>query len=101
MQSAMAKHILVKTKTEAEKLKQQLANGEEFGKLARKYSTCPSRKRDGDLGEIYPGQLVKPIEDVIFKKALQKVHGPIKSRFGFHLVVVYFRSQKRSGLNIR
>jgi len=92
MRSAMAKHILVKTKPEAEKLKARLDKGEDFGKLARKYSTCPSKKRDGDLGEIYPGQLVKPIENVIFKKPLSKVHGPIKSRFGYHLVVVYFRS---------
>lgn len=92
MRSAMAKHILVKTKAEAEKLKQRLANGEDFAKLARKHSTCPSRKRDGDLGEVYPGQLVKGIENIIFKKELLKVHGPIKTKFGFHLVVVYFRS---------
>lgn len=90
--SAMAKHILVKTKGEAEKLKQRLEKGEEFAKLARKYSTCPSRKRDGDLGEIYPGQLVKPIENVVFKKPLGKVHGPVKSKFGYHLVVVYHRN---------
>lgn len=90
--SAMAKHILVKSRPEAEKLKQRLDHGEDFAKLARKYSTCPSRKRDGDLGEIYPGQLVKPIENVIFKKPLYKVHGPIKSKFGYHLVVVYFRN---------
>jgi len=92
VRSAMAKHILIKTKPEAEKLKARLDKGEDFGKLARKYSTCPSKKRDGDLGEIYPGQLVKPIENVIFKKPLSKVHGPIKSRFGYHLIDVYFRS---------
>jgi len=92
MRSAMAKHILVKTKDEAEKLKLQLSKGEDFGKLAKKHSLCPSRKREGDLGEVYPGQLVKPVEQVIFKKPLSKVHGPIKTRFGYHLVVVYFRS---------
>lgn len=92
MRSAMAKHILVKTKLEAEKLKARLDKGEDFAQLAKKYSTCPSKKRDGDLGEVYPGQLVKPIENVIFKRPLSKVHGPIKSRFGYHLVVVYFRS---------
>jgi len=92
MRSAMAKHILVKTKPEAERLKARLDKGEDFGMLARKYSTCPSKKRDGDLGEIYPGQLVKSVESVIFKKPLSKVHGPIKSRFGYHLVVVYFRN---------
>ncbi|MBL4760344.1 MAG: peptidylprolyl isomerase [Mariprofundaceae bacterium] len=92
MRSAMAKHILVKTKTEAESLKFCLDKGEDFAKLAKKHSTCPSKKRGGDLGEIYPGQLLKPIENVIFKKPLSKVHGPIKSRFGYHLVVVYFRN---------
>ncbi|MDQ6969440.1 MAG: peptidylprolyl isomerase [Mariprofundus sp.] len=92
MRSAMAKHILVKTKDEAESLKQRLAKGENFARLAKRYSICPSKKREGDLGEIYPGQLVKPVEQVIFNKALLKVHGPVKSRFGFHLIVVYFRS---------
>ncbi|OIO73099.1 MAG: peptidylprolyl isomerase [Zetaproteobacteria bacterium CG1_02_53_45] len=92
MRSAMAKHILVKTKDEAEQLKQRLDKGESFAKLASRFSLCPSKKRDGDLGEIFPGQLVKPIEDVIFKKPLLKVHGPVKTRFGYHLVAVYFRS---------
>jgi len=92
MRSAMAKHILVKSKDEAEQLKQRLAKGEDFAKLARKYSTCPSKKRDGDLGEVYPGQLVKVVEDVIFRKPLLKVHGPVKSKFGYHLIVGYFRS---------
>jgi len=87
MRSAMAKHILVKTKSEAEKLRTRLDHGEDFAKLARKYSTCPSKKRGGDLGEVYPGQLVKPVESIIFKKPLSKVHGPIKSRFGYHLGV--------------
>jgi len=92
MRSAMAKHILVKTKPKAETLKQRLSKGEDFAKLAKKHSICPSRKREGDLGEIYPGQLVKSVEQVIFNKPLLKVHGPIKSKFGFHLIVVYFRS---------
>ncbi|MDQ6989858.1 MAG: peptidylprolyl isomerase [Mariprofundaceae bacterium] len=88
----MAKHILVKSKVAAEELKQQLAQGVNFAKLAQKHSICPSQKRDGDLGEIFPGQLVKSVENVIFKRALHQVHGPVKSKFGYHLVVTYFRS---------
>ena len=45
MSTAMARHILVKTKEEAESLKQRLANGEDFGKLAKKYSSCNSAKK--------------------------------------------------------
>ena len=88
----MARHILVKSKEEAEKLKQRLINGEDFGKLAKKYSTCNSAKKGGDLGEIRPGQMVKPINNIVFKKPTNKIHGPAKSQFGYHLVVVYFRS---------
>lgn len=92
MPIAMARHILVKTKEEAEKLKQNLENGEDFDKLAKKYSTCPSAKKGGDLGEVKPGQMVKSIDNVIFKKPVNKIHGPVKSKFGFHLVMVYFRA---------
>ena len=91
MAIAMARHILVKTKEEAEGLKQRLAKGEDFAKLAKKYSTCNSAKRGGDLGEVRPGKMVKSIDNVIFKKPTNKVHGPVRSQFGFHLVEVYFR----------
>jgi len=92
MPIAMARHILVKTKEESEKLKQRLDNGEDFDKLAKKYSVCPSAKKGGDLGEVKPGQMVKSIDNVIFKKPINKVHGPVKSKFGYHLVVAYFRA---------
>jgi len=91
MAIAMARHILVKTKDEAEELKKRLAKGEDFAKLAKKHSTCNSAKRGGDLGEVRPGKMVKSIDNVIFKKPINKIHGPVKSLFGFHLVEVYFR----------
>jgi peptidyl-prolyl cis-trans isomerase C len=91
MASAMARHILVKSKDEAEKLKQRLLKGEDFEKLAKKHSTCSSAKRGGDLGEIKKGQLVRSVEQVVFRKPVNKVHGPVKSQFGFHLIEVYFR----------
>lgn len=88
---AQARHILVRTAEEAEALRQRLAKGEAFDVLARKHSTCPSGKRGGDLGEVRPGQLVPAIDQVIFKKPLRVVHGPVKSRFGYHLVQVFYR----------
>ncbi|MHC8411727.1 peptidylprolyl isomerase [Pseudomonas sp. Hz4] len=88
---AQARHILVKTSEEAEQLKQRIDKGEAFDVLAKKYSTCPSGKRGGDLGEVRPGQMVGVIDAVIFKKPLRVVHGPIKSKFGYHLVQVFYR----------
>lgn len=91
MAKAMARHILLKTEAEALQLKARIAKGEAFDVLARKFSTCPSGKRGGDLGEVRPGQMVKAIDQIIFKKPLREVHGPAKSQFGYHLVQVFFR----------
>ncbi len=91
MAMACARHILVKTQEEAEQLKLRLANGEDFGLLARKYSLCPSKKQGGNLGEFPPGQMVKAFDDVVFKKPVLTVHGPVKTRFGFHLIETIYR----------
>lgn len=91
MAKAMARHILVKTEAEASALKKRIANGEAFDVLAKKFSTCPSGKRGGDLGEVRPGQMVRVVDQVIFKKPVREVHGPVKSQFGYHLIQVVFR----------
>lgn len=90
--TACAHHILVKTKEEAEKLKKQLDQGADFAKLAKKHSTCPSGKKGGDLGEFRRGQMVKAFDEVVFKKDVLKVHGPVKTQFGFHLIRTIYRS---------
>ncbi|MEE9309822.1 MAG: peptidylprolyl isomerase [Cocleimonas sp.] len=92
MPTACARHILVKTKEEAEKLKQQLAKGGDFASLAKKYSQCNTAKRGGDLGEFSPGKMVKAFDNIVFKKPILKVHGPVKTKFGFHLIETIYRS---------
>jgi len=92
MAKAAARHILVKTKDEAEGIKQQLANGADFGKLAKKYSICNTAKKGGDLGEFGPGKMVKAVDNIVFKKPVLKVHGPVKTKFGFHLIETIYRS---------
>ena len=92
MSKACALHILVKTREEAEKLKQQLAKGADFGKLAKQHSLCPSGKKGGDLGEFRKGQMVKPFDDAVFKGPILEVQGPVKTQFGFHLIKTLYRS---------
>ncbi|MGB0835294.1 MAG: peptidylprolyl isomerase PpiC [Psychrobium sp.] len=92
MPTASAVHILVKTQKEAEKLKQQLTKGASFADLAKKYSTCPSGKKGGNLGEFKPGQMVKAFDNVVFKKPILEVHGPIKTQFGYHLIKTLYRN---------
>ncbi len=92
MATASAYHILVKTREEAEKIKQQLDKGGDFRQLAKKHSLCPSKRRGGDLGEFRKGDMVKPFDDVVFKQELLKVHGPVKTKFGWHLIKTVYRS---------
>jgi len=92
MASASALHILVKTEKEALDILDQLKRGKKFDLLAKRYSTCPSGKRGGNLGEFQRGDMVKAFDDVVFKRPLLKVHGPIKTRFGYHLIKTLYRS---------
>lgn len=91
MKSASARHILVKTKNEAEKIKLQLSKGADFGTLAKKHSTCPSAKNGGNLGEFRKGDMVKAFDSVVFNKPVLTVHGPIKTQFGYHLIETIYR----------
>lgn len=92
MATACARHILVKSKEEAEKLKRQLDKGADFAKLAKAHSKCPSAKKGGDLGEFRAGDMVKAFDQIVFKKALLTVHGPVKTKFGYHLIETIYRS---------
>jgi peptidyl-prolyl cis-trans isomerase C len=92
MAVASARHILVKTKAEADKLKQQLEKGEDFARLAKRHSLCNSAKRGGDLGEFRPGTMVKAFDDVVFRKKVLEIHGPVKTKFGFHLIQTLYRT---------
>lgn len=88
----MARHILVKTKDEAESLKQKLAGGADFHSLAKKHSLCNSAKKGGDLGEFPPGKMLKAFDNVVFKKPILTVHGPVKTKFGYHLIETIYRT---------
>lgn len=89
---AAAIHILVKTEKECLVLKKNLDDGADFGKLARQFSTCPSGKRGGDLGEFARGQMVKAFDKAVFSAPLLQVVGPIKTQFGYHLIKVLYKS---------
>ena len=93
MAKAKARHILVATQKVCEDLKTKIENGADFAAVAREHSTCPSGKQGGDLGEFRPGQMVKEFDQVVFSQAVGKVHGPVKTQFGFHLVEVTSRTE--------
>lgn len=92
MPIAAARHILVESEAECQKLKDQITNGADFAQVAREHSTCPSGKDGGALGKFKPGQMVREFDEVVFKGALGVVHGPVRTQFGYHLIEITMRS---------
>ncbi|MDZ4391600.1 peptidylprolyl isomerase [Cypionkella sp.] len=84
-----AAHILVDTEEKANELKAQLAGGANFADLAKANSTdTGSGAQGGDLGWFGLGAMVKPFEDAVVAAKVGEVSGPIKSDFGWHLILV-------------
>ncbi|HAK55853.1 MAG: peptidylprolyl isomerase [Vicinamibacterales bacterium] len=92
MPSARARHILVKTEDACTALKTEIEGGADFAAVAKQHSQCPSGQQGGDLGEFGPGQMVPEFDQVVFNEDVGKVHGPIKTQFGFHLVEITSRT---------
>lgn len=85
-----ARHILVKTKEEAEAIIKQLDAGAKFEDIAKEKSTdAGSGANGGDLGYFGPGQMVPEFEKAAF--ALEPgtyTKEPVQSQFGWHVIKV-------------
>ncbi len=86
MSKIAASHILVAQEFEMKDVVKKLNEGETFEKLAQDFSTCPSGKAGGALGEFSKGMMVKPFEDAAFALAVGQVSEPVKTQFGFHII---------------
>ena len=93
MKKASARHILVATESECNDLKKQIEAGKDFAEAAQAHSKCPSGQKGGELGEFTPGQMVPEFDKVVFSAEVGKVHGPVKTDFGYHLVEVTSRTE--------
>ena len=95
---ATASHILIKGGAEAEikleDLKLEIGDSPvKFAEAAARYSECPSASSGGNLGEFGPGAMVKEFDQVVFNEAVGKVHGPVKTQFGYHLIYISERTE--------
>jgi parvulin-like peptidyl-prolyl isomerase len=90
-----ARHILVKDKALAEKIINELkglkgkALEQKFAELAKKYSIGPSKVQGGELGWFDPKQMVPEFAEAVKKlKPGQITLKPVKTRFGYHIILV-------------
>lgn len=90
-----ASHILLEggklsdeqAKAKLEELRQRLAKGEDFAKLAKEFSNDPgSAAQGGDLGFAGKGVYDPAFEKALFELKVGEVSAPVKSQFGWHLI---------------
>lgn len=95
-QLVKAAHILVKEKAEADAIYKQLRSGADFATLAKEKSQDPgSAVKGGDLGWFGKGMMVPEFEKAAFGGRIGRVQRPIKSQFGYHIILVKDKTNKK------
>ena len=89
-----ARHILLKSKKEAEAVLKEINAGGDFAKLAASKSIGPSGPKGGDLGSFGRGQMVPEFEKTAFALKKGEVGGPVRTQFGYHIIKVTERKGK-------
>ena len=82
-----AKHILVNEEEKINEIAEKLKGELTFEDAAKKYSTCPSKERGGDLGAFGKGQMVPEFEKIAFELEVGVISEPVKTQFGYHLIM--------------
>jgi peptidyl-prolyl cis-trans isomerase C len=91
-----ARHILLKTKEDAEAVIAELDKGADFAELAKKKSTDPAASNGGDLGYFLPEEMVKPFADAAM--ALEKgkyTEKPVQTEFGWHVILLEDKRERK------
>ena len=83
-----ARHILVKEEATAKEVIASLNKGADFSELAKKKSTGPSGPKGGELGWFVPQQMVPAFSEAVAKlKDGEHTPEPVKTRFGYHVII--------------
>lgn len=91
-----ARHILVKTKEEAEVIIKKLEGGAKFEDLAKASSTDGTASSGGDLGYFSEGQMVPEFEKAAFAlKPGEYTKEPVQTQFGYHVIQLEDRRTKQ------
>ena len=95
-----ARHILVRVndlvgeaeaRAKIERLRDRINGGSKFEDVAKTGSEDGSSQKGGELGWVSPGDTVAEFEAAMSKAPVNKLIGPIRTQFGFHLIEVMER----------
>jgi peptidyl-prolyl cis-trans isomerase C len=113
-ESVKAKHILIRVKgapmpgaegkpeltdeqalAKATEILTRLKAGGDFAAIAKTDSDdTGSAQQGGDLGEFHRGMMVPPFEDAAFALKVGEFSAPVKTPFGYHIIVVQAHNTK-------
>jgi peptidyl-prolyl cis-trans isomerase C len=99
-----ARHILVEDEAQAVQLAEAIRGGTDFSVLAAAVSIDRgSADRGGELGCFPMGMMVAEFEQAVFGAEVGEVTGPVRTAFGYHLILVDERlpAQARSLEDVR
>jgi len=72
--------------------RRKFLNGEPFAKLIDEYSSKRNgRPMGGNLGYLSAGWAIKPFEDAAYNTPVDSVSMPVRTKFGYHLILVHDR----------
>ena len=89
-----ARHILLETEEEANAVYERLQKGEDFAEVAKEVSKdTGSGASGGDLGWQPRSFYVTEFGDAAFKQKIGEIGKPVKSDFGYHIILVIARQE--------
>ena len=95
---AHVRHILVPDKPSARRIIEEISEAKNplktFKKLAKKYSTCPSGAKKGELGEFTEGQMAIDFEQAVWQTDIGQTPSKfVKTQFGYHIIWVHAKTE--------
>jgi len=99
--SVHCSHILIKGDTEklldkVTQIREDIHNAQDFIRLSKEYSDCPSNASCGDLGWFPKGKMISEIDEVAFAMQVGEISQPFKSAYGFHILMLIERKEQES-----
>lgn len=79
-------HILVDTLEKAQEIRAQIKTVDDFQKLAKEHSKCPSSAVMGDLGPFPAGSMEESFETTLLALNFGEISDPVQTSSGFHIL---------------
>ena len=88
-----------KTKIKANEILKQIKEGADFAEMAKKHSAdTASGKNGGSLGQFSKGLMIPEFEEALDQLKPGELGGPVKTMFGFHIILLEEVKEERKKL---